>query len=115
MIKYLRVTGLLSFLSLAVVLQSLGCSKKDSGELASGIQFSQNYKSDRSLDILLVISNTSSMYSQQSRVAAEAKNLITALNKAGLDWHLALTTTDMSSSGNGGNFLGNSKSTFFVL
>jgi hypothetical protein len=99
-LRYLRSAGL------ALVVVGLGCSKKD-GDLTDPSSFMfQNLKRDSAVDIVLVVANSTPDPAYRTKIATEVRSLVGALNRVAYDWHLAITTTDMSSTGSGGDFLG---------
>lgn len=57
-------------------------------------------------DILWIIDNSSSMEQHQVRLREQIPQLVTQLNQSNVDYHIAVITTDMRSSGTGGRFVG---------
>ena len=50
------------------------------------------------VDILFVVDNSKSMLQYQQRLAAKVSDMITTLNSLGMDYHIAVTTTTMSTN-----------------
>jgi len=68
--------------------------------------FAQEVIFSNKADIVLVIDNSSSMDVYQNKLSNEAAAMIDQLNSVGMDYHIAVITTDMSSFGTGGVFVG---------
>jgi hypothetical protein len=62
--------------------------------------FGQVVTYNRKVDILFVVDNSKSMLQYQQRLAARIPALISALNKLGMDYHVAVTTTTMALNSN---------------
>lgn len=86
---------------------SIGCANK--------IQFSIGEKRaffgetaifNNKADILWIIDNSSSMQQHQVRLREQIPQLVAQLNQSNVDYHIAVITTDMRSSGTGGRFIG---------
>lgn len=58
------------------------------------------------VDILFVVDNSGSMYAEQTRMAQAFPALVNGLDIAGLDYRIAITTTDVTSSMNPQKSLG---------
>jgi len=58
------------------------------------------------VDILFMIDNSSSMLQYQKRLESQVTPLISSLNQKGLDYRIAVVSSDLRSSGSGGRLLG---------
>lgn len=69
-------------------------------------QFNAEASYNNKVDIIFMIDNSSSMLVYQNRLSLEAPALIQSLNSKGLDYRIAVTSSDLRSSGSGGRLLG---------
>jgi hypothetical protein len=60
-----------------------------------------------SVDFLWIVDNSGSMRAEQDAVIAAARSMVAELDRANLDWRLAVTTTDGSGTIIGGGFTDN--------
>ena len=89
-----------------VFLLGAGCSSGQSFNLQNSSQaFAQQVTYAKTVDILWVIDNSGSMSPRQAMLAAQVPDFVTAINATGLDYQMAVTTMDMSQSGEKGRFL----------
>ncbi len=93
--------------SILFLILSVGCANK--------IQFTLGQKQaffgetaifNNQADILWIIDNSSSMQQHQLRLREQIPQLVAQLNQSNVDYHIAVITTDMRSSGTGGRFIG---------
>ncbi len=100
------------FLALPLVVAigiALGCSKSDFALPDQTQAFATTATYNNKVDILIMSDNSSSMLQYQNKFANEVPSMINSLNALGMDYHIAVVTTDMRSAGNGGKFLGTPK------
>jgi hypothetical protein len=60
-------------------------------------------------DILFVVDNSGSMFEEQARLATSFNTFITWITNEKVDFHIAITTTDMDDPGQSGAFVGTPK------
>ena len=82
------------------------CSNHKYGLVDENQVFESTTTYNNKVDVLLMVDNSSSMNVYQSRFASETQALIDTLNSIGLDYHIAVVSTDMRVGGMGGRFLG---------
>ncbi len=82
------------------------CTKQDFGLPSESQEFAASVQYNNKVDILIMIDNSSSMAQYQNKFASEVPAMINSLNAIGLDYHIAVVTSDMRSGGNGGRFIG---------
>lgn len=94
-------------ISLVVVsLSQIGCSQQDFGLPAESQQAASNVTYNNKVDILLMVDNSPSMSPYQGKFSQQVPAMIQQFNQAGLDYHIAVVTTDMRTGGNGGMMIG---------
>lgn len=91
-------------LSLAMVLAS-GCNSQKFGLGSESQEFGEKVTYNTQVDMLWVIDTSSSMNIYQDLLAPQMGVMVDALNQTGLDYHMAVTTMDMSGSGGRGQFV----------
>lgn len=69
-------------------------------------QFNAQASYNNKVDIIFMIDNSSSMLVYQKRLSQEAASLIQSLNNKGLDYRIAVTSSDLRSNGTGGRLIG---------
>lgn len=88
---------------------SAHCAAADTCEVdPRGEKLSKNWivpNANKQVDILFVIDNSRTMLDEQSRIRNSLGGFISFLNNAGLDWRVAITTTDNAGSDTWGNAL----------
>ena len=98
---------LLTIRLLSVILFASGCSQVEFDPSAEALQkkavISESFTaggdySDKSVDVLVVVDNSSSMEEEQVKMSERLNSFIGSLN--GVDWQIGITTTDIS----GGQF-----------
>jgi hypothetical protein len=99
MFKAAALVGTLAFMG-------TGCTKQDFGLPDSSQEFGATVTYNNKVDIVLMVDNSSSMVQYQNKFANEVPQMIASLNSMGLDYHIAVVTSDMRSAGNGGRFIG---------
>jgi hypothetical protein len=91
------------FLALAVC---AACSKQEFGLPDQSQNFSAGVTYNNKVDVILMVDNSSSMLQYQNKFATEVPAMVNSLNSLGLDYHIAVVTSDMRTGGNGGRFVG---------
>lgn len=83
--------------------------------ITKNTNFSVTSSTNNKVDILLVIDNSGSMAGEQEKLASAFSNFIN--NLAGLDWRIAITTTDVSGNTSAGKIkkLGNTNSSPYFI
>jgi hypothetical protein len=94
------------FFAVAVTLLGVGCSKKSYDLTPASENLIQGDLTNSKVDIILMIDNSSSMNARQQLLSDQIPSMIASLNSMGLDYHIGVTTSDMSSNGSGGYFIG---------
>jgi hypothetical protein len=89
----------------AGLLGAAGCNQQQFGLAAQSQEFGQKAMYNTQVDVLWVIDTSSSMDTHQNLLADQMGLFVDAMNQTGLDYHLAVTTMDMSSSGAKGKFV----------
>lgn len=97
------------FLGSLSVLMLGACSKMDFGLPDENQSFSATVTYNNKVDLLIMIDNSSSMLQYQNKFASEVPQMISNLNRLGLDYHISVVTSDMRSGGSGGQFVGTPK------
>jgi hypothetical protein len=102
-----RLKGLVSALLCAglVACNLAACNKQQFGLQAASQEFAQRVKYSKAVDVLWVIDTSGSMSSHQTLLAQQMELFVTGLNASGLDYQMAVTTMDMSSTGEKGRFV----------
>jgi hypothetical protein len=81
------------------------CSGQKFGLEPEHNEFSQKGNYNTEVDVLWVIDNSSSMARHQEQLAQKVPEFLNSLAKTGLDFRIAVTTTDMGNGGARGRFL----------
>lgn len=92
--------GLLSALTLVSA-----CGGKSFSLPADSASFVQTDSANTKVDIVMLVDDSSSMIVPQKELADQIPSMIQALEAQGMDWRIAVTTTDMSGRGRGGHFM----------
>lgn len=92
---------------LIAILKISGCSEATFDLPEQVAQFDAEASYNNKVDILFMIDNSSSMLVYQNRLSQEASSLVQSLNSKGLDYRIAVTSSDLRSNGSGGRLLGN--------
>lgn len=71
--------------------------------------FDQVVKYNTKVDILMMVDDSSSMSTYQNKLADQMPALINSLNQKGLDYRIAVVTSNMQVGMSGGKFVGNPK------
>ncbi len=87
----------------------VGCNKQTYSLPSESQVFEQIVQYNNKVDVLLMVDNSSSMDTYQNRLAEQAPGMVAALNQLGMDYRIAVVTTDMRGGGNGGSLVGNPK------
>lgn len=98
-----------ALLTMALGAAGVGCTQQDFGLPDSSQEFAATVTYNNKVDIVFMVDNSSSMTQYQNKFATEVPAMISALNRLGLDYHIAVVTSDMRSAGNGGRFIGSPK------
>lgn len=88
-----------------VFFATLGCSEQQFGIIEQEKIFGQQVDYNNKVDVLWVVDNSNSMLQHQQKIAEEVSAFINALNRTGMDYHMGVTTMDVSSSGEKGRLL----------
>jgi hypothetical protein len=83
----------------------VSCSQQRFGLVPGAASFSQKASFLTDVDILWVIDTSGSMAPRQEGLAAQVGPFVEKLNATRLNYHMAVTTMDMSASGEKGRFL----------
>lgn len=92
---FLKIT-----VALFVTAMTLSCNNKATSFSLPSTQdsFGQTVVYNNKVDILFVIDNSSSMLQHQQRLAARVPEMINTLNQLHMDYHVAVTTTTMTTN-----------------
>ena len=82
------------------------CNKQEFGLPATSQNFAASITYNNKVDIVLMMDNSSSMIQYQNKFSSQVSAMVNNLNSTGLDYHIAVVTTDMRTGGNGGKFIG---------
>jgi hypothetical protein len=82
-----------------------GCNQQQFGLASADQEFGQKALYNSQVDVLWVIDTSSSMNTYQNQLAPQMGIFVDSMNKTGLDYHMAVTTMDMSGSGGKGKFV----------
>lgn len=83
----------------------VGCGGQTFGVEEGSSNFGQSVTYNTEVDVLWVIDTSGSMAKRQAEVAKQMPAFINGLNATGLDYHLGVTTMDMSGSGAKGRLI----------
>ncbi len=98
-----KTSKLGSLTMLALLATSImACSKKSFDTAPAQTQFIQGDVTNSKVDIIMMVDNSTSMSQHQKKLSSQISSMISQLNSMGLDWHIGVTTSDMSTSGTGG-------------
>lgn len=89
----------------ALLMLGTGCGAKSFTLPAENSSFVQTDASNTKVDIVMLVDDSNSMTTPQQDLALEIPAMIAALEAQGMDWQVAVTTTDMSGRGRGGRFM----------
>ena len=105
--------GQVVFKKMAQVLVGLGaftmfsaCQPQQFGLTPVAQEFGQKVTYSNDVDVLWVIDTSGSMDKHQNLLADQVGLFVNALNDTGLNYHIAVTTMDMSATGEKGKFIG---------
>ncbi len=86
----------------------VNCGSKSFEVPSTSVEFIQGTTYNSKVDILLMIDNSSSMGIHQQKLSNDIPLMIEALNDAGMDWQIGVTSTDMNydDEGDGGALMG---------
>lgn len=93
------------FTAVVVILGLVACSNQRFGTVTQGDHFGQNVSYNNKVDVLWVVDNSNSMSQHQQKIAEQVSAFVSALKNSGMDFHIGVTTMDMSSSGEKGRLL----------
>ncbi len=88
-----------------LVIGLAACSQQKFGLSESDQTFSGSGSYNTQVDLLIVVDTSGSMAVHQDMLAEQMPSLVSALSQTGLDYQVAVTTMDMSSSGARGRFV----------
>jgi hypothetical protein len=104
-----RLNNMMNIATLPTLLLAAGlfgsCSKQDFNLSPASENFAQSVKYAKDIDVLWMIDTSGSMDKRQALLQAEVPGFMSALNQTGLNYQMAVTTMDMSSTGEHGKFL----------
>jgi hypothetical protein len=87
-----------------------GCSSNtEFGIAPQDFSFGQQVTYNNKVDVLFVMDNSQTMAKHQSAIGSQFSNFIDVLNQKGIDYHIGVTTMDVSASGARGALLGTVK------
>lgn len=87
---------------------SFGCSQQLAFDLPEQTDnFGQTVTYNNKVDIVWIVDTSSSMNQHQAYLSNQMPQLVTQLNAIKMDYRMVVISTDLSSSGPGGRFLGN--------
>jgi hypothetical protein len=89
----------------ALCLLAAGCNDQKFGLDSASQEFGQKVMYNTQVDVLWVIDTSSSMNVHQDLLAPQMGLFVDSMNKTGLDYHMAVTTMDFSSTGEHGKFV----------
>lgn len=90
----------------AVAVGAMACSEQKFGLPAQQQSFSQAPSYNNQVDVVMVVDNSDSMLKYQQRLADQMPAFIERLGQMGLNYQIAVVTTDVRSGGNWGRFIG---------
>lgn len=96
-----KIFSMLTFCLIAAGCNNSGFQLPDASE-----QMPQNIFFNNKVDVLMMIDNSSSMLPRQQKLAAQIPSMISSLNAQGMDYRIAIVTSDVRTGGNGGKFIG---------
>lgn len=91
--------------TMAALFAATSCSQQQFGLQSQSQEFGTKVMYNTQVDVLWVIDTSSSMDKYQNLLAPQMGLFVDALNQTGLDYHMAVTTMDMSGSGEDGKFV----------
>jgi hypothetical protein len=103
--KRAKQSALALMAMVGVFATSVSCSKQQFALEMGVASFSQKASFITDVDILWVIDTSGSMAPRQEGLAAQVGPFVAKLNATRLNYHMAVTTMDMSASGEKGRFL----------
>lgn len=97
----------IQILSASVLVLTLGACSKQNFDLPQEQQaFGQTVTYNNKVDILLMMDNSSSMLQYQNKFAQQVPMMLNKLDQLKMDYHIAVTTSDMRAAGTGGKLFG---------
>lgn len=90
---------------LAGMFALVGCGAQQFAVEAGSEEFGQQVTYSKEVDVLWVVDTSTSMAKHQDLLAEQVPVFIEGLNATGLDYHIGVTTMDMSSSGARGGLI----------
>ncbi len=94
----------LRLLGLGVVAALAGCTEYTYTERTAKDVFQQVRRN--TVDVLMVVDNSCSMYEEQDNLASNFSNFISAFGGVDVDWRIGVTTTDTADPAHSGHLLG---------
>lgn len=91
--------------SAAALLFTVGCGQQIFSVEPGSTEFGQQVQYSKDVDVLFVVDTSGSMAKHQEQMAAQVPVFIEGLNATGLDYQIAVTTMDMSGTGERGKLL----------
>jgi hypothetical protein len=99
----------------ACLLLTTACSEHQFALMDTELSFGQTVTYNNKVDILWVVDSSSSMSQHQQKIAEQVSVFVNALRNTGMDFHIGVTTMDMSSTGEKGRLLNTPTGTPTVL
>lgn len=95
----------MTFFASIMLLLLAGCGEQKFAVEAGSSEFGQQVTYSKEVDVLWVVDTSSSMAKHQNLLAEQVPIFINGLNATGLDYHIGVTTMDMSGSGAHGTLI----------
>lgn len=87
------------FLTVLLAIGLGGCGAQNFSIEPAGSNFAQTVTMNKEVDVLWVVDTSGSMAAHQNNIAAQVSKFVDSLNATGLDYHIGVTSMDMSGSG----------------
>jgi len=93
-------------LCLSLLLTLWSCSQASFDVPKQQLLFDAGVTFNNKVDLIFMVDNSSSMLQFQRRLESQVDHLVVALNQKGLDYRIAVVSSDLRPSGSGGRLLG---------
>ncbi len=87
----------------------ISCSNQNFGLTSASLKYQARISYNNKVDILWIVDNTPSMAKHQANLAPRANDFLRGLINKGMDFRIAATTPDLTSTGENGAFIGSPK------
>ena len=94
-----------NLMTAGAILTLVGCSNQQFGVVPDNKIFGQQVDFNNKVDILWVVDSSNSMAQHQQKIAEQVSIFLNALNSTGMDYHIGVTTMDVSASGEKGRLI----------